>query len=730
MRVSTMSVSTTTTTSKVEKLTFNSTPYQQHYDDYDYDDEDYSADTAWGTYNNTSNHTKVAGKSSNKIANEGALEKKTLQSVSAKVNLSANTSSNYSHATKNAIDNSEKKANQARNIGLCRDTRATVDQVLDPRTAQVLGKFFHHKLIDNLQGCISTGKEANVYFATSGKSEEELLEFVNWKVGTESIPSSKEIGCNLRANIFDSLEEARHATDSKEEEDNVPSTTKIIEGEDVEENAPEASFDMAPLNEKGNNKTIFKNNENDGNSNTTAAGSTSQFKSVPKKEQKKNLCLAVKIFNTSVLIFKDREKYVSGDIRFAGKRGQMKSSNARRMVPIWCEKEFRNLARLRQRAKFVKVPTPIKAQQNVLVMTLIGDHESGKAAPRIKDVMFENEGYSEDEASLLWDLLYLQCCRIVRDMYQNCSLVHGDLSEYNMLFYENEIYVIDVSQAVEMDHPEANDFLKRDCGNINTFFQKKGVSLVPLSSFYDYVTKESEERDIEEVRLEYEQLNESEKKDVELRDLQFVNTWVPSNLHQINELHLLDKEMDKIDKEESVLCSNLLAPSVKEKKEIAKKQLATLLEEEDENGDKKHKKNASSKKKDKHGNKKKNSTLRNSNISDIDTEAVNAESAIAAEKSEEPEKCDGNDKDDLHENSSSSSDGEDESDSDSDSDDEEMDGDREDKKNKHKHGERDPNMSKAEWKAKIKSEKSEKRETKIKKKDKKKAKKKAHAGRK
>lgn len=587
------------------KFTFNSTPYQQEEYDYDYDDddEDYGADTAWGTYNSQSSHNKVAGntaaeRSGQKIANEGALEKKTLQSVNAKVNMSMNSSSSYSHATKNAINNSEKKANAARNIGLCRDTRATVDQVLDPRTAQVLGKFFHHKLIDNLQGCISTGKEANVYFATSARTEEDLLEFVNWKIGTETIPSQKEIGSNLRASIFDCLEENKISKENEEAEAEKEKLEKIAEnGAENEENdnqideeiEEDNTFATVPLNQRGNNKTIFKNgddkktakNPNPTNNDTTTAAATSQFKTAPKKQQKENLCLAVKIFNTSVLIFKDREKYVSGDIRFEGKRGQMKSSNARRMVPIWCEKEFRNLARIRQRAKFVKVPTPIKAQQNILVMTLIGDHEHGKAAPRIKDVTFENEGYSEDEANLLWDLLYLQCCRIVRDLYQNCSLVHGDLSEYNMLFYENEIYVIDVSQSVEMDHPEANDFLKRDCGNLNMFFQKKGVSLLPLCHFYDYVTKENEPRDIEEIRNTYEEMSEEQKKDIEMRDLQFVNTWVPSNLHQINELYLLDKEMDKLEQEESSICQNLLAPTVKEKQDMAKKELATLLEEDE-----------------------------------------------------------------------------------------------------------------------------------------------------
>ena len=53
--------------------------------------------------------------------------------------------------------------------------------------------------------------------------------------------------------------------------------------------------------------------------------------------------------------------------------------------------------------------------------------------------------------------------------------MHGDFSEYNMLYHKQEVYVIDVSQSVEHDHPMALDFLRRDCSNVNDFFKKKGL---------------------------------------------------------------------------------------------------------------------------------------------------------------------------------------------------------------------------------------------------------------
>lgn len=65
----------------------------------------------------------------------------------------------------------------------------------------------------------------------------------------------------------------------------------------------------------------------------------------------------------------------------------------------------------------------------------------------------------------------------MRVLYQECKLIHADLSEYNMLYFEKQIYVIDVSQSVQHDHPHALDFLRRDITNVNDFFQKRSVNV-------------------------------------------------------------------------------------------------------------------------------------------------------------------------------------------------------------------------------------------------------------
>ena len=79
--------------------------------------------------------------------------------------------------------------------------------------------------------------------------------------------------------------------------------------------------------------------------------------------------LALKIYKTSILVFKDRDRYVTGEHRL--RRGY--SKNPRKMVKLWAEKEMRNLRRLN--AAGVRSPEPIEVRENVLVMSFIGNSE-------------------------------------------------------------------------------------------------------------------------------------------------------------------------------------------------------------------------------------------------------------------------------------------------------------------------------------------------------------------
>ncbi|KAJ8494791.1 hypothetical protein ONZ45_g13116 [Pleurotus djamor] len=206
--------------------------------------------------------------------------------------------------------------------------RATTEQVLDPRTRIILFKMIGRGLIQEINGCISTGKEANVYHALT------------------------------------------------------PDSTH----------------------------------------------------------------LAVKIFKTSILVFKDRDRYVSGEFRF--RRGYNRH-NPRKMVRLWAEKEMRNLKRLVTAG--IRCPEPAEVRENVLVMTFLGDSE-GWPSPRLKDASLPEGSHQ---------YLYEELVLVMRILYHQCKLVHADLSEYNILYHESHLYIIDVSQSVEHDHPSAFDFLRK-----------------------------------------------------------------------------------------------------------------------------------------------------------------------------------------------------------------------------------------------------------------------------
>lgn len=99
----------------------------------------------------------------------------------------------------------------------------------------------------------------------------------------------------------------------------------------------------------------------------------------------------------------------------------------------------------------------------------------------------------------------------MRRMYNQCKLVHADLSEYNILYHANHLYIIDVSQSVEHDHPSAFDFLRSDIRNIEDYFVKRSsgeVRTLGLRRAWKFIvdesvglTREEEEGDEGEAKL-------------------------------------------------------------------------------------------------------------------------------------------------------------------------------------------------------------------------------------
>ncbi|KAJ7505278.1 RIO1-domain-containing protein [Mycena galericulata] len=183
--------------------------------------------------------------------------------------------------------------------------------------------------------------------------------------------------------------------------------------------------------------------------------------------------LALKIYKTSILVFKDRDKYVSGEHRF--RRGYSRH-NPRKMVRLWAEKEMRNLKRLR--AAGIRAPEPLEVRENVLVMSFLGDPD-GWASPRLKDATLPAAACAP---------LYAELLLALRILFHRCRLVHADLSEYNILYHAEHLYIIDVSQSVEHDHPSAFDFLRNDLKNAEDFFARRGVRCLGLRRAFEFVT--------------------------------------------------------------------------------------------------------------------------------------------------------------------------------------------------------------------------------------------------
>jgi RIO kinase 1 len=180
--------------------------------------------------------------------------------------------------------------------------------------------------------------------------------------------------------------------------------------------------------------------------------------------------VAVKIYRTSAVSFSDMRSYLAGDPRFEG-LGDKKD-----VVLAWVRKEFANLRRAR--AAGVRSPEPIAVERNVLVMEYIGT-ETGRAK-RLTEVEIENPQTAYE---------------VVREYMRrlnDAGLIHGDLSEFNVVIQDGELVVIDMGQAVTIHHPNVDEFLRRDCRNVANFFARQGLD-VTGEDVYAFVTRRDED---------------------------------------------------------------------------------------------------------------------------------------------------------------------------------------------------------------------------------------------
>jgi len=166
--------------------------------------------------------------------------------------------------------------------------------------------------------------------------------------------------------------------------------------------------------------------------------------------------VAVKIYRINASDFKHMRDYLEGDPRFEGI-----GSDKKAVVLAWTKKELANLRRAKKGG--VTVPEPIAAERNVLVMDFLGT--DGERAKRLGEVHLENP-------ETAFEVVREYARRLFR-----VGLIHGDLSEYNVVVHDSQLYVIDLGQAVTVHHPNSRDFLERDCRNVAKFFARQGLDI-------------------------------------------------------------------------------------------------------------------------------------------------------------------------------------------------------------------------------------------------------------
>ncbi len=166
--------------------------------------------------------------------------------------------------------------------------------------------------------------------------------------------------------------------------------------------------------------------------------------------------LAVKVHTSKVFGKRERKQYLFGDWRYR----HAKRHITLRTESMWAEKEYRNLARLEKVG--ILAPRPVGFEENIVVMTLVGGN--GVAAPQLNELSIGD---------------YFALSRMVlaamERLVSRAHLVHGDLSPYNIVVWDQKPFIIDVSQAVLVSHPDAARLLENDFRNVAAFFEQKDV---------------------------------------------------------------------------------------------------------------------------------------------------------------------------------------------------------------------------------------------------------------
>ncbi|MFT4309465.1 MAG: serine protein kinase RIO [Candidatus Woesearchaeota archaeon] len=163
---------------------------------------------------------------------------------------------------------------------------------------------------------------------------------------------------------------------------------------------------------------------------------------------------AVKIYRLEACDFNRMYEYLAVDPRFSGLKHRK-----RQIIFNWCKREYSNLQKARYHG--INCPAPYAYKDNILVMQFIGDTEP---APQLKDYYTSK-----------WKPLYDKTVVMLKKLYSEAGISHGDLSKFNILVHNNTPFFIDFSQSVPLESPNSRLLLERDAKNIADFFARHGI---------------------------------------------------------------------------------------------------------------------------------------------------------------------------------------------------------------------------------------------------------------
>jgi RIO kinase 1 len=182
------------------------------------------------------------------------------------------------------------------------------------------------------------------------------------------------------------------------------------------------------------------------------------------------------VYRKSRAVRDERGRVVRGD---RGWRGASKNTERARAAKVtnWITHEFETQRRLYEAG--ADVPYPLAQIGNAILMEYVGDKE--EAAPLLREVDLPRE-----EAEPLFQAVLRNI-----ELFLDCDRVHGDLSEYNVLYWQGKVTVIDFAQAVDPHYnsDEVFSLLVRDVERVCRYFARHGVCVEPETLSLDLWTR-------------------------------------------------------------------------------------------------------------------------------------------------------------------------------------------------------------------------------------------------